>query len=171
MYILGALHDATYSTRHKTYRFSQSSERWLQLLRIIFQKLDRKSWIYKEGKSRSVWVLETSTKLDVERQPVSDNDKIAYVRGYFDTEGGMPKKNDQNLYFQFCQKGKDDLSNVRNWLHELGIKCGVIHNPSVRADSNYWRFFVSRKSHMEFMEKIGSWHPRKRKQIELRMKI
>ena len=119
MYILGALHDATYSTRHKTYRFSQSSERWLQLLRIIFQKLDRKSWIYKEGKSRSVWVLETSTKLDVERQPVSDNDKIAYVRGYFDTEGGMPKKNDQNLYFQFCQKGKDDLSNVRNWLHEL----------------------------------------------------
>jgi len=171
MYILGALHDATYNKRHQTHRFSQSSEKWLQLLQAIFQRLGNKSWIYREGQNRFVWILETSAKIDVNQCPANDNDKVAYIRGYFDAEGGMPKSSDQILYFQFCQKDKFDLSNVRNWLCELGISCGAIHNPSRKVDDNYWRFFISRKSHIEFMERIGSWHPRKSKQIELRMKI
>ncbi len=171
MYILGSLHDATYNKQHQTYRFSQSSERWLMLLQQIFERLGSKSWIYKEGKDRFVWVLETSAKIDKHKNPDNDLDKIAYIRGYFDAEGGMPKSNQSVLYFQFCQKDKPDLSKVHQYLSSLGINCGVIHNPSRRVDAFYWRFFISRVSHQYFMNIIGSWHPRKMKQMSLRMKI
>ena len=170
-YLLAALHDATYSKMHQTYRYSQSSVKWLELLQMMFLQLNCKSWIYKEGKIRSVSVLETSTKLNCFAKPKSINDKIAYIRGYFDAEGGMPKSNSSFLYFQFCQKDKADLSEVKNWLEEVGIKCGEIHNPSKKVDPEYWRFFISRISHKDFMQIISSWHPRKKKQMELRMKI
>jgi hypothetical protein len=170
-YLLGALHDATYSRLHQTYRYSQSSQKWLELLQTAFQILGYKSWIYKEGRDRFVWILETSTKLDKFAKPSDIGEKIAYIRGYFDAEGGMPKSNSSFLYFQFSQKDKTDLSEVKEWLEQVGIKCGVIHNPSKKVDPNYWRFFISRVSHQEFMKIISSWHPRKRKQMELRMKI
>jgi hypothetical protein len=170
-YVLGALHDATFSKLHQTYRFSQSSKKWLELLQEVFRILKYKSWIYKEGQERSVWILETSAKLDKFAKPTNIGDKIAYIKGYFDAEGGMPKSNNSFLYFQFSQKDKTDLSEVKKWLEEVGIKCGVIHNPSKRVDPNYWRFFVSRISHQDFMKIISSWHPRKKMQMALRMKI
>ena len=171
MYILGALHDATFNKQHKTFRFSQSSIEWLQLVQAIFTKFGHKSWIYREGKDRFVWVLETSMKIDRNLEPVNDQDKVAYIRGYFDAEGGMPKNNNDFLYFQFGQKDKADLIQVKCWLEGIGIKCGKIHNPSKKVDNNYWRFFVSKTSHRDFMEIVGSWHPRKKNQIKLRMKI
>ncbi len=171
MYILGALHDATFNIKHKTYRFSQSSVDWLKLVQKILSKMGNESWIYKEGKSRHVFALETSAKIDRTEKPETQGEKIAYVRGYFDAEGGMPKSNSHFLYFQFSQKDKLDLSEVRQWLTELGITCGKIHNPSKKVDDSYWRFFISRRSHNDFMHKINSWHPRKMRQIELRMKI
>jgi hypothetical protein len=138
---------------------------------MMFEQLGFKSWIYREGKTRSVWVLETSTKLNELASPKNISEKIAYIRGYFDAEGGMPKSNSSFLYFQFSQKDKSDLFEVKHWLEEVGIKCGAIHNPSKKVDSEYWRFFVSRISHKDFMQIISSWHPRKKKQMELRMKI
>lgn len=171
MYILGALHDATYSKKHGTYRFSQYSKEWLQIVQNIISKLGRKSWIYREGKDRFVWVLETSMKIDENEKPINNYGKIAYIRGYFDAEGGMQKNNSDFLYFQFSQKDKADLTEINHWLNDVGIKCGKIHNPSKRVDENYWRFFISRSSHKIFMQIVGSWHPRKMNQIELRMKI
>ncbi len=170
-YILGALHDATFSKMHQTFRFSQSSKEWLELLQKIFERLNCKSWIYKEGKDRSVWILETSTKIDRLAKPTNIGEKILYIRGYFDAEGGMPNSQKSFLYFQFCQKNLSDLTEVKNHLEDLGIKCGEIHNPSQKVDPGYFRFFVSRVSHLDFMNIIYSWHPRKAKQMEFRMKI
>ena len=73
--------------------------------------------------------------------------------------------------FSFLKKDRDDLKSLREMLESLGINCGEIHNPSMKVDKNYWRFFLSRKSHRKFMQDIGSWHPRRFRQIELRMKI
>jgi len=56
-------------------------------------------------------------------------------------------------------------------LVSFGIHCGKVHNPSHRIDPDYWRFFISRKSHNDFAKIIGSWHPRKEKILEIRMKI
>ena len=171
MYILGALHDATYNPKHQTYRFSQSSENWLKLVQQMLAKLGHKSWTYREGRDRFVWALETSAKIDREEKPKTESEKIAYIRGYFDTEGGMPRSNNHFPYFQFSQRDRSDLKQVKIYLEELGINCGIIHNPSQKVDKNYWRFFINRKSHFDFMNTIYSFHPRKMRQIDLRMKI
>ncbi len=106
MYLLGALHDATFNRKHQTFRFSQSSEEWLKLIRQILAKLGNKSWIYREGRERFVWALETSVKMDRSENPKTIGEKTAYIRGYFDAEGGMPRSNGYFLYFQFSQKDR-----------------------------------------------------------------
>ncbi len=87
----------------------------------------------------------------------------ATFREHFDSEFGMPKNDRHFLYFQFCQKNKADLEEVRKYLIDIGNNCGVVHNPSKQVDNNYWRFFLSRTSHKDFMKKVNSWHPRKAK--------
>ena len=119
MYILGALHDATFNRKHQTYRFSQSSKGWLELVQQMLESIGWKGWIYKEGANRFVWALETRAKIDREEKPKNMGEKIAYIRGYFDAEGGMPRDKSHFLYFQFSQKDKIDLNQVRsiskNW--------------------------------------------------------
>ncbi|MFI5271227.1 MAG: LAGLIDADG family homing endonuclease [Candidatus Saccharimonadales bacterium] len=87
-YLLGALHDGTYNVGRKTHRFSQNDIRWLELLQECLEELGFRSWIYKEGKYRSVYVLETSAKfLSASFNPkyfVNEDEKIAYIRGFFD---------------------------------------------------------------------------------------
>ena len=52
------------------------------------------SWIYKEGKDRNLYVLETVCKdLDFSFNPkrlTTKGEIIAYIRGFFDAEGGIP---------------------------------------------------------------------------------
>ena len=130
---------------------------------------------YREGRSRRLWVLETTApflSLDYDPSPlVGTQEGLHYVRGYFDAEGGMPKNPDSRLYLQFCQKDSTSLEVVLEILGSWEISCGRIHNPSQRVDPDYWRFYVRRRSQERFMRLVGSWHPRKREQIETRMKI
>jgi hypothetical protein len=111
-----------------------------------------------------VWALETSARfLDVDFDPsvltVSD-ERIAYVRGYFDAEGGAEKSEKYN-YVHLYQRDRIELEKVRQILTELGITCGRLHNPSVRIDPDYWRFAVLAKGRPLFARVVGSWHPRK----------
>jgi len=39
------------------------------------------------------------------------------------------------------------------------------------VDPHYWRLYVRGESHRRFMTMVDSWHPRKRRLIEARMKI
>ena len=57
-YLLGALHDGTFSS-NKRFRISQIGTDWLKILQGLFRKLGYNSWIYREGKYRKVYVLET----------------------------------------------------------------------------------------------------------------
>jgi hypothetical protein len=70
------------------------------------------------------------------------------------------------MYIYFCQKDKQSLLQVKEFLEHLGIICGEIHNPSKKEDPDYWRFFLSCKSYRDFATKIGSKHPVKRKILE-----
>ena len=174
-YLLGALHDGTYSVRRKTHRFSQANIGWLQTLQRLFGELGYKAWIYREGKNRGVYVLETSAKfLAIDFDPnllVSKDEKIAYIRGFFDAEGGVPRDISSRFYIQLVQKNQPKLAWIRSALTDMDISCGVIHTPSKRVDPSYFRFFISAKSYKEFMKIIGSWHPRKQSIFESRMKI
>jgi hypothetical protein len=166
-YLLGAAHDGTFNRSHSTLRIAQSDRRWLEVLGVLFAKLGRQSWVYREGR-RNVWVIETSGRLGDVGTLASTSERIAFVRGYFDAEGGIPVSSDARFYIQFTQKNEPDLRRVKDFLHLLGLRTGMIHNPSARVDPHYWRFYVASVSHGIFIERISSWHPRKRLILERR---
>ena len=160
-YLQGALHDGTRSTLHHTHRISQKGTSWLQRLSFMLTELGHKSWIYQEGQTRQVFVLETSARfLDVFYDPdrlETNAERIAYVRGYFDAEGGIPF----TPHVRFTQKNEVELGKVKVILESLDVQCGKLHNPSHRVDPHYWRFYVRARSYRDFARIIGSWHPRK----------
>ena len=92
-------------------------------------------------------------------------------RGFFDAEGGIPRKENATFYIQLVQKNKPKLERLKEILLQAGIASGKIHNPSVRVDPEYWRFFIATRSHKEFATLIGSWHPRKSEIFKRRMVI
>jgi hypothetical protein len=119
--------------------------------------------------SRDVWVIETTCRLEPDQGVDGPSEEIAFVRGYFDAEGGIPRGSTSRFYIQLVQKDRLDLEMVRAFLEGAGIRCGRIHNPSVRVDPNYWRFYVLSESHEDFIRRVGSWHPRKRQLLEARL--
>ena len=166
-YLLGAIHDAT--ERKLTFRISQKYKSYPVFIKRLLAKVDKKAWVYKEGRARKVYIVEFSKAFLKGFKVSSLEEKKYYIRGYFDSEGGITKNPKLRFYIYFAQKDKSDLEEVRNFLTELGICCGVIHNPSKKVVPDYWRFFIRAKSYRDFAKIIGSWHPEKSRL--LRMKI
>lgn len=166
-YLLGALHDGT--VRKTTYRIVQKDKEYIEFLTKRIQSLNQKAWMYQEGKKRQLYVVEFSKSFLKDFVLESRQDKIDYIRGYFDAEGGVSRNPKVRYYIYFAQKNLEDLKQLRIFLEELRIKCGIISNPSKKVDPNYWRFFVRAQSYKNFYQIIGSWHPVK--SYFLRMKI
>jgi hypothetical protein len=171
-YLQGALHDAY--RRKNRIRFSQKGTEWLTVLQNLLTQLGHRSWMYKEG-SRDVYDLETTaTFLDFnfDFSILSTNkEKAAYIRGFFDAEGGIPHSRGATFYIQLVQKDEEKMRSIKSVLQSLGIKTGVLHNPSRKVDQNYWRCFVSTESHADFARIIGSSHPIKHARFAERMMI
>jgi len=171
-YLQGALHDAY--RRKNRIRFSQKGTKWLKVLKSLLEQLGYKSWMYKEG-TRDVYDLETTALfLDFDFDPQSletSEEQAAYICGFFDAEGGIPHSRYATFYIQLVQKDREKMQMLKELLQSLGIKTGVLHNPSHRVDPNYWRCFVSTASHSDFVRIIGSLHPMKRAILKERMKI
>ena len=162
---MGAVHDGTFSRLHKTTRFCQKGRDWIDILAAVLERLGNRAWIYKEGANRSCWVAESRWQPGPDASPWPD----AYIRGYFDAEGGIPRSNGARFYVQLVQKDLPDLTLLRKRMEALGLACGSIHNPSARVDPHYWRFYVLSQSHEDFCRTIRSWHPRKRLLLEERL--
>jgi DNA-binding transcriptional regulator WhiA len=145
-YLQCILGDATYNKIHRTHRISQVNREWLERIKELSLDFDP---------------LRLQT----------DAEKIAYIRGYFDAEGGTAHDERVRFYLQFAEKNKDRLERVKKLLEGLGIDCGRVHCPSQKIDPNYWRFYVKTNSYDKFIKNIGSWHPRKQKIFSNRMKI
>lgn len=173
-YLQGALHDGTFSS-NKRFRFSQKGTEWPLVLKDCFTRLGYASRIYREGKKRSVFVLETLANfLDFGFRPdklCGRDSHIAYIRGFFDAEGGVPHNVNDRFYIQLVQKNKQKLEMLKKLLDRLHIKTGLIHNPSKRVDPDYWRMYVAKDSYERFICTIGSWHPKKQSILIQRMKI
>jgi len=173
-YLLGALHDGTFSV-NKRFRISQIGTDWLKILQGLFRKLGYNSWIYREGEYRKVYVLETLADfLDFNFDPLelkTKEEKVGYVKGFFDAEGGIPKNKKARFYIQLVQNDKGKLEKLKVLLNDLGIETGKIHNPSRSVDPDYWRMYIPAKLQQAFLTKIGSLHPRKIKTLKRRMKI
>ena len=173
-YFLGAIHDGTFSS-NKRFRICQKGNEWLIVLKELLKSIGYNSWIYKEGKDRSVYVLETLANfLDFNFNPLklkSTQEKISYIRGFFDAEGGIPHNKDSRLYIQLAVKDKRRIKQIKTILNSLGIKSGKIHNPSINKNPDYWRIYVLSESKNKFIQEIGSWHPAKRRLLDERMMI
>lgn len=173
-YLNGALGDASRNKKSRI-RYVQKHPEWLKTLQQQLEVLKAASWIYREGKQRSVFALETcSPYLDFAcdgQRLKTRNERIAYIRGFFDAEGGVPHKANAKFYIQLVQKDKTKIEKLARMLDVLGIKTGKIHNPSVRVDPEYWRVFISMSSHRAFARIVGSWHPVKGPILQKRMKI
>ena len=167
-YLRGAAHDSYFSSLHNTTRFSQQDRRWLDVVGAALLQLGRKHWIYREG-TRDVHVLESSWRRDPRLVPETNDEVAAYVRGYFDAEGGIPRGREARFYIQFVQKDWADLDEVQRFTAQLGLEPGRLHNPSVKVDPDYWRFFLRKTSHQRFLSVVGSWHQRKRECLEQRV--
>ncbi len=163
-YFLGALHDGTFSSNGR-FRISQKGDDWLKILRSFLKEIGFSAWIYQEGRTRDIYVLETLAKfLDFQFNPEylkTQEEKTAYIRGFFDAEGGIPHNKQDRFYIQLTQKDRAKIEKIKFILDGLGIQTGKIHNPSYRVDPNYWRIYILAKSHKLFIEKVGSWHPKK----------
>lgn len=172
-YLHGALHDASRNKKTRI-RFAQKYPEWLMILHDLLKEIGTNSWIYKEGKNRNVYVLETTCReLDFNFNPLilkSRREKIMYLRGFFDAEGGVPHTNGA-FYIQLVQKDYAKVAAIKQLLSDLGIESGKIHNPSYRVDPDYWRIFISRSDHALFAKRIGSWHPVKQVILRKRMMI
>ncbi len=164
-YLHGAMHDASLNKKRRV-QFVQKYLEWLEMIQNLLEFIKVKSWIYKEGKDRNLYVLETTCpELHFDFDPLilnSRNVKIAYVRGFFDAEGGTPRNN-KRFYIQLVQKDYKKIESLKKILSELGIYSGTIHNPSKKIDPNYWRIFISSRGYFDFVSKIGSYHPIKSK--------
>src|SRR5574340_598017 len=171
-YLQGALHDGTFNKYNQRFRFCQVGTDWLKVLQYCLKVIGNHSWIYREGKHRKVFVLETLAKfLDTAFNPLmlkTKAEKKAYIRGFFDAEGGIPKNPGSLFYIQLVQNNKEKLEKIKLMLKNLGITTGVIHNPSVKVDPDYHRMFVLSGSRAKFVEEIYTWHPRKVRTLRLR---
>lgn len=166
-YLLGVLGDAT--ERRYTYRLSQKYRTYVEMIARMVRRLGGRAWVYREGQERQLYVVEFAKSFLTDARIETLDDKADYVQGYFDAEGGIPRGPTARFYIYLAQKNRSSVECVKRYLEELGIRCGNIHNPSKRADPNYWRFYVLRSSHRDFAHKIGSRHPIKSRL--LRMKI
>ena len=173
-YLQGALHDASRNKRTRI-RFVQKGTQWLEALKDFLEFLGHKSWMYREGKDRDVYALETIAQfLNFDFDPMQlkePDEQIAYIRGFFDAEGGIPRNRDSKFYIQLVQKDREKIQKLKIMLQGLDISTGLIHNPSEQVDPDYWRIFVSTRSHRLFVQTISSWHPRKYAIFRERMMI
>jgi intein/homing endonuclease len=107
-YLLGAIHDGTLN-KGKKIRISQKGNEWLKILQQLLKKLGYNSWIYKEGKNRKVYVLETlASFLDFNFDPLrlkTKREKVGYLRGFFDAEGGVPKTKKRKILYPLSSEG------------------------------------------------------------------
>ena len=172
-YLQGALHDASRNKRTRI-RFVQKGSEWLEVLKNLLMELGHKSWMYREGKDREVYALETTARFldfNFDLIGLNEQEQAAYIRGFFDAEGGIPRNKHSKFYVQLVQKNPDKIAKLKAMLTAMDISSGVIHNPSERVDPDYWRIFVSTRSHGQFVKTIGSWHPRKYAVLRERMMI
>lgn len=166
-YLLGLLHDST-ETKY-TYRICQKSLSFIQFVSQGIVNLGFKSWVYKEGKDRHIHVVEFSKKLLKDFTLTTMEEEIDYIRGYFDSEGSVPRNLEVRYYIYFAQKNLEDITHLRSLVTKHGLKCGNIHVPSREKDPDYYRFYILCNSWERFGSLVGSYHPDKQRYI--RMKI
>lgn len=113
---------------------------------------------YKAGRKQSSW----DTPLIVKESSIEC--VKMYIRGFFDSEGGLPKYPEKfnYMYISFDQKNKESLEFIRNELIKLGFK-----PTNITYTGKVWQFRITRyKDILKFFTEIGSSHQDKKIRLE-----
>ncbi|MDR7420150.1 MAG: hypothetical protein QN178_14705 [Armatimonadota bacterium] len=162
-YLDGASREGACNRSHRTFQISQSDTTWLDVLGSLLERLETRSWTYRDGTGmRGVWVLETMWHRPGRETILTPGEAAAFVRGHFDAEGVVRGRGATRFSIRFAHESQTDLVHVRGLLRWLGMRCGRLHNPGTRQGPDAWHFDVLAGSHAGFIKTVGSWHPRKR---------
>lgn len=77
-YLVGVLHDAT--ARKTTFRIATKSKDFAEVIQRGIINLGRKAWIYKEGKSRDIYIVEFSKSILNNTKLESKKDKYKLLQ-------------------------------------------------------------------------------------------
>lgn len=189
-YVLGALRDGCLTSQYSI-KFKQKNREWLSEIIIpklnsefglnldegrIYEQNDVTTRYYIAFKSKRVHEI-LSSLLESSEGTVPDifelmtkQQKIAFVRGFWDADGGCPRypENSSKQYLNFTQKDPVVLQEIADFLSQEGISCGEIRSNEKKSSGDIHRFsIVAKQSVLDFIEKIGSEHPEKSERILL----
>jgi intein-encoded DNA endonuclease-like protein len=103
-YLLGVMHDST--ERKTTYRISSKEKSFTETIANMIKNMGFNAWTYREGKTRDMYVVEFSKKVVENVKLITKQEKIDYIRGYFDAEGSIPYQKIQDSTYTLLKKIK-----------------------------------------------------------------
>lgn len=192
-YIIGALRDGCFTVNKKYHvyrvRIYQKNKEWLEKIADKFYQTFGKKPRIEYDRRDGVWCLILDSKsvydklLELSEFPgnqkiwktpktvleASQDIKKAYIRGFFDAEGGVPhiekkKQEQKNIRIYFSQVSKNALTELKTLIEEFGIKCGRISGPYFKIGYKHPTYGLrihGIKEVAKFSVLIGSMHPEK----------
>lgn len=168
-YLFGVLHDGYIYRGKKKGQvavFTQKLLSWLQEIEKIIERRGENAWIFPQ---REIFVLETKFSpllMPLDLDSLTSAEQLAYIAGFFDAEGGLPKnpKHSKLLYINMVQKDEAKLLFIKKILESFGIKCGKMHQYD-KKKSGCWRFYIRSESLPDFVDLISSKHAEKRERL------
>lgn len=180
-YLVSALRDGCLTTQW-TIKIKQKNREWLSdVLMPMFTEVFQRTFvnnIYLQKEKTTVWYIafkdkEIWKKLKKlsSQLPRTKEEQKFYIMGFWDTEGGCPKKPSINrkLYLKFTQKDKKSLLELKSMLeNEFDIKSGDVRISEKVKNGLIWMFSITNKDGMmKFHNQIGSLHPEKKERLNL----
>jgi hypothetical protein len=178
-YIIGALRDGCL-TAQNTIKIKQKNKQWLSdvLVPLFKQVFDRdiKNNIYIQKDYATVWYLAFKDreiwkilKEFQTKQPETKKEQKFYISGFWDADGGCPKKPtlQKKIYIKFTQKDKKSLEELKEMIENFGIRCGKIRLSEDGQYGKIWRFTITNTNGIiKFCKQIGSLHPEKNQRLK-----
>ena len=183
LYLIAALRDGSIDNRNcKNYeiKIGQTVQRWLSdIIKPIIEsnfgvrvnihgnllRLTNKKAVHEIQQISGIQPHGWKTPETVKKIPLES--RIPYIRGFWDAEGGIPKKPEncnkaEQMYISFHQKDKEPLVFIRDSLIEMSYK-----PTNITKCSEAHEFRITRRAHMKrYCTEIGSWHPEKSERMQ-----
>ncbi len=165
-------------------RFITSNKDFLEKVSIMSKKYKTKIWKSKSGFEKNRYVLyiynkKLKNKLKniyciprgkksetIDLPNIKFNEKLDFIKGLFSRDGSISfdtKNNKKYPQIIFWSKSNNLVINLKNFLEDLGIKCGLNFTES---KDQYRLTIRERNSLIIFKKKIGFIHPEKQRRLD-----
>lgn len=186
-YIVGAMKDGSYiqNKKHHIYRITlyQKNKKWLEYVSNMFEHIFSKKPRIEIDKRDNVWrLIMDSKRIFMEMKNLNEFSinktsitKKMYIRGFFDSEGGVPhvekrKILPKNMRAHFTQSDRLCLLQLKEMISSFGIKTGKVCGPYLKkgfSNPIYRLKIHGIREISKFADIIGSDHPEKQHRLSI----